>query len=45
MKTIYLIRHSTPNRINVPNKEIPLSGEANKASEKVKDLGNIIILK
>lgn len=34
LKTIYLIGHSTPNRINVPNKEIPLSEEGKLEDKK-----------
>lgn len=41
MKTIYLIRHSTPNRINVPNKEIPLSEEGILKANKLKDIIDI----
>lgn len=41
MKTIYLIRHSTPNRINVPNKEIPLSEEGILKANKLKEIINL----
>lgn len=41
MKTVYLIRHSTPNRINVPNKEIPLSEEGILKANKLKEIINL----
>ena len=41
MKIVYLIRHSTPNRINVPNKEIPLSEEGILKANKIKEIINL----